>query len=81
MERSLRHLLQISEIERRDIIVIGDKQANAKIRKAMIDANISQGELAAILGVSEPALSIMLNVELSNAVQKHIMTQIKEAGG
>lgn len=81
MERSLRHLLQISEIERRDIIVIGDKQANARIRKAMIDANISQGELAAILGVSEPALSIMLNVELSNAVQKHIMTQIKEARG
>lgn len=59
--------------------MIGDKQANARIRKAMIDAKISQGELASILGLSEPALSIMLNVELSNAVQKHIITQIKEA--
>ena len=59
--------------------MIGDKQANARIRKAMIDAKISQGELASILGLSEPALSIMLNVELLNAVQKHIITQIKEA--
>ena len=59
--------------------MIGDKQANARIRKAMIDAKISQGELANILGISEPALSIILNVELSNAVQKEIITQIKEA--
>lgn len=59
--------------------MIGDKQANARIRKAMIDAKISQGELANILGLSEPALSIMLNVELSNTVQKQIITQIKEA--
>ena len=53
--------------------------ANVRIRKAMLEAGISQGELAAILGISEPALSIMLNVELSNAVQKDYIARIKEA--
>ena len=56
-----------------------DKIANVRIRKAMLEAGISQGELAAILGISEPALSIMLNVELSNMVQKEIIAKIKEA--
>ena len=56
-----------------------DKIANVRIRKAMLEAGISQGELAAILGISEPALSIMLNVELSNMVQKEMIARIKEA--
>lgn len=56
-----------------------NKVANVRIRKAMLEAGISQGELAAILGISEPALSIMLNVELSNAVQKDYIARIKEA--
>lgn len=54
--------------------------ANAKIRKAMIDAGIGQKELAQILGMSEPALSIMLKYELSNTVQKDFIARIKEAG-
>lgn len=56
------------------------KPANAKIRKAMIDAGISQGDLAQILGMSEPALSIMLKYELSSTVQKDFIARIKEAG-
>ena len=55
-----------------------EKLANIKIRKAMLDANMSQGELAEILGLSGPALSIMLSVELSSAVQREIITKIKE---
>ena len=57
-----------------------EKMANARIRKAMIDANISQGELAQILEMSEPALSIMLKYELSNTVQRDIIARIKETG-
>lgn len=57
-----------------------DKPANVKIRKAMIDAGISQGELASILDISEPALSIMLKYELSNMVQRDIVARIREAG-
>ena len=57
-----------------------EKLANIKIRKAMLDANMSQGELAEILGLSGPALSIMLSVELSSAVQRDIITRIKETG-
>lgn len=56
-----------------------DKPANAKIRKAMIDAGINQKELAQILGISEPALSIMLRQELSSSVQKDYIAKIKEA--
>ena len=55
------------------------KPANAKIRKAMIDAGISQGELAEILEMSEPALSIMLKYELSSSVQNDFIARIKEA--
>ena len=55
------------------------KQANAKIRKAMIDAGINQGDLAQILGMSEPALSIMLKYELSSTVQNDFIAKIKEA--
>ena len=43
-------------------------------------AGVSQGELAEILGLSGPALSIMLGVELSNTVQREIIAKIKEAG-
>lgn len=61
--------------------MIGDKPANVRVKKAMVDADINQSELAEILGLSEPALSIMLRVELSNTVQKEIITRIKEARG
>ena len=57
-----------------------EKPANAKIRKAMIDAGVSQSELAQILEMSEPALSIMLKYELSNTVQRGIIARIKETG-
>ena len=55
-----------------------EKLANIKIRKAMLDANISQGELAKILEMSEPALSIMLRYELASRVQNEIITKIRE---
>ena len=55
-----------------------EKLANIKIRKAMLDANISQGELAEILEMSEPALSIMLRYELASRVQNEIITKIRE---
>lgn len=55
-----------------------EKLANIKIRKAMLDANISQGELAQILEMSEPALSIMLRYELASRVQNEIITKIRE---
>lgn len=57
-----------------------DKVANARVRAAMAAAGVSQGELAEILGLSGPALSIMLGVELSNTVQREIIAKIKEAG-
>ena len=56
-----------------------EKLANARIRKSMIDANISQSELAQILEMSEPALSIMLKYELASKVQNDIITKIKDA--
>lgn len=56
----------------------GEKLANIKIRKAMLDANISQGDLAEILEMSEPALSIMLRYELASRVQNEIITKIRE---
>ena len=56
-----------------------EKPANARVRAAMAAAGVNQGELAEILGTSEPALSIMLSVELSNTVQRDIIAKIKEA--
>lgn len=55
-----------------------EKLANIKIRKAMLDANISQGELAEILEMSEPALSIMLRYELAVKVQNEIVAKIRD---
>ena len=56
-----------------------EKLANIKIRKAMLDANISQGDLAEILEMSEPALSIMLRYELAVKVQNEIVAKIRDA--
>lgn len=56
-----------------------EKPANAKIRKAMIDAGVSQSELAQILEMSEPALSIMLKYELANKVQNDVIMKIRDA--
>ena len=56
----------------------GEKLANIKIRKAMLDANISQGDLAEILEMSEPALSIMLRYELAVKVQNEIVAKIRD---
>ena len=55
-----------------------EKLANIKIRKAMLDANISQGELAEILEMSEPALSIMLRYELAVKVQNEIVAKRRD---
>ena len=55
-----------------------EKLANIKIRKAMLDANISQGDLAEILEMSEPALSIMLRYELAVKVQNEIVAKIRD---
>ena len=56
-----------------------EKLANIKLRKAMLDANISQGDLAEILEMSEPALSIMLRYELAVKVQNEIVAKIRDA--
>ena len=55
-----------------------EKLANIKIRKAMLDANISQGDLAEILEMSEPALSIMLRYELAVKVQNEIVAKRRD---
>lgn len=55
------------------------KPANVKVRRAMLDAGMSQAEFASILGVSEPVLSIRLGIEWSQAEQNSAVAKIKEA--
>ena len=78
MRISLRQILRIDKIGKEVIGVANEKLANIKIRKAMLDANISQGELAEILEMSEPALSIMLRYELAVKVQNEIVAKIRD---
>ena len=51
---------------------------NKRIRKAMLDAGISQNQLAEILGTSISELSVMLKYELAARVQNNIVSKIRE---
>ena len=52
---------------------------NARVRRAMVDANINQSGLAEILGWSESKVSNVLDVELSAKAQTEIIAKIKNA--
>lgn len=51
---------------------------NRKVRTAMLNAGINQGDLAKILGISGAEISYMLKYELSVAEQYNIIEKIKE---
>ena len=53
--------------------------ANARVRRAMIEANINQSGLAEILGWSESKVSNVLDVELSAKAQTDIVAKIRNA--
>ena len=50
---------------------------NQRIRRAMIDVGMSQGELADLLGISDTEVSYMLKYELAAKVQADIIAKIK----
>lgn len=52
---------------------------NARVRRAMVDANINQSGLAEILGWSESKVSNVLDVELSVKAQTDIIAKIRNA--
>lgn len=52
--------------------------ANERIKVAMTKADMTQTELADLLGMSQGALSMMLKFELSAKVQNDIVAQIRE---
>lgn len=51
---------------------------NVRIRKAMLDANISQADLAAILSVAQPEVCHFMKWELAQKEQDYIVSKIKE---
>lgn len=51
---------------------------NKRIRTAMMNAGINQGDLAKILGVSDAEISYALKYELSKSEQDRIVERIKE---
>ena len=51
---------------------------NKRVRKAMLDAGIKQGDLAEILGVNINEMSIMLKYELAVREQHDIVDRIRE---
>ena len=51
---------------------------NKRIRRAMADAGINQGELARILSVGNTELSVMLKYELAVREQNDIVARIRE---
>ena len=53
--------------------------ANARVRRAMREANINQSGLAEILGWSESKVSNVLDVELSAKTQTDIIAKIRNA--
>lgn len=53
--------------------------SNLKIRRAMVDAGLSQSKLADLLDLPQPEVSIMLKYELSTELQRDIIAKIKEA--
>lgn len=52
---------------------------NTRVRKAMMDAGITQSRLAEILGWTESKVSNVLDVEMSAKAQAEIVTKIREA--
>ena len=53
--------------------------ANARVRRAMIEANINQSGLAEILGWPQSKVSNVLDVELSAKAQTDIIAKIRNA--
>lgn len=51
---------------------------NKRIRKAMADAGITQLQLAELLGVKQPEMSIMMKYELAVREQNDIVARIRE---
>ena len=51
---------------------------NVRIRKAMIDANISQVQLAEMLGVAQSEISHFMKWELAQREQDYIISKIRE---
>ena len=52
---------------------------NMRVRKAMMDAGITQSRLAEILGWTESKVSNVLDVEMSAKVQTEIVAKIRES--
>lgn len=52
---------------------------NTRVRKAMMDAGITQSRLAEILGWTESKVSNVLDVEMSAKAQTEIVAKIREA--
>lgn len=52
---------------------------NTRVRKAMMDAGITQSRLAEILGWTESKVSNVLDVEMSVKAQAEIVAKIREA--
>ena len=52
---------------------------NKRIKIAMLRAGITQTQLAELLNVSQPELSVMLKYELAVKVQNDIVARIREA--
>lgn len=52
---------------------------NTRVRKAMMDAGITQSKLAEILGWTESKVSNVLDVEMSAKAQAEIIARIREA--
>lgn len=52
---------------------------NTRVRKAMMDAGITQSKLAEILGWTESKVSNVLDVEMSAKAQAEIVAKIREA--
>ena len=52
--------------------------ANVRIRKAMLDANISQVKLAEVLDVTQSEVCHFLKWELAQREQDYIISKIRE---
>lgn len=52
--------------------------SNQRIRRAMVDAGITQDTLAEILNVPRSEVSVMLKYELSGNTQRDIVATIRE---
>lgn len=57
---------------------VKSRKKNLRIRAALAGASMTQGDLARLLGYSEPDLSIIMSVELAKAEQDEIIKKIRE---